>query len=163
MKLILGFLFTLELVAKTHAHAGCGTHAPSMRERLLDQHRMQHSQRSRRQLIDENFTCQDLCKQCIQIDVYFHMMALPLLDYLIVLPHPTSAVQEYLKGSADTALFESFTSIDEMNALINQQMEILNERYKDTPFSFIRRDPISNAIVPNLDWANFMYGTCAGG
>jgi len=125
-----------------------------------------------RHLVASN--CTELCKQCIEIPVYFHLSGYPLDDDqdtkngTWVLPHPRSefrSLQEELAivsgtGSHALPFIEDgrFSSVSDIYKLIQNNMDVLNRRYVDTPFVFrwLNTDP-SQAKVAVARKNAFMF------
>lgn len=95
--------------------------------------------------------CSELCQQCIEIPVYFHLSGFPLdrndnaSEWVI--PHPTNEfrlLREELANVSGDRLNASlpviapgrFSNITEIYKLIQDNMDVLNRRYRKTPFSF---------------------------
>lgn len=98
--------------------------------------------------------CNDICKQCINIETYFHLVAFPIKEGgNYILPHPTSLVQ-----SSNWTNIKSFTSVTKMmNVLIDQQMIVLNDAYSKTSFQFTHMNRNRSSVISNSFYANYSY------
>jgi hypothetical protein len=134
----------------------CGTESPSKALAALDGARgnlfKQKKQGARRSQAE---SCEDLCKQCIEIAVYVHLLQFAGQDFGLdfdFIPHPTNAVDVVVSNlTAMTA--DDFTSIEEMLVLVDDQITMMNEYYANTPFFFTQMD--SPSVTVNTDWARY--------
>ena len=112
-------------------------------------------------------SCEELCKQCIEIDVHFHLSGFPLNsndeNSEWVIPHPTEEfilLREELanvtRAGGDEPLQVilpgRFSNTTEIYRLIQDNMDVLNRRYAETPFSFrwVNSDPaVAQVAVKN--------------
>lgn len=128
---------------------------------------MQSSARNRRLVAP---SCQDLCKQCIEIDVFFHLAGYRLGGSNIstpwMIPHPTDEfrlLREEIKNSTTEgkALPEilpgRFSSVEDICRLIQANIDLLNNLYVDTPFRFrwVNDDPGQAEVGIQNNWAFF--------
>jgi Pregnancy-associated plasma protein-A len=162
-----------------HDHTGdgiiteCGTEPPSKVQAALDIARgdlfknKKHG-RSRRAQAE---SCQDLCKQCIEIEVYVHFMQFAGQDFGLdfdFIPHPTSSVERlllYFEWGCDVSDFvpDDFTSIEYMRERVDDQIAILNKYYANTPFFFTQMERDSQAsVTTNTDWARYAFDEWEG-
>jgi hypothetical protein len=146
------------------AHFNCGTRDPSPFEQRLDQVRINHFKQSTegRRLITDS--CEELCVQCVEIDVYFHLSAVPAPSAddsdRFFFPHPLESVDRF--AESDTTLtIEDFASLQGIYSLIDDNMRVLNERYAESPFTFTWRnsDPASASVSVNTDLVDFVVDT----
>ena len=101
-------------------------------------------------------SCEELCNQCIEIDVYFHLSGFPLdskdENSKWVIPHPTEEFILLRKELANSTTRDEplpviasgrFSNITEIYRLIQDNMNVLNRRYAETPFIFrwVNSDP----------------------
>lgn len=147
-----------------HEHAaheeGCGVRQPTTYEKNLDRLRMnalfQNKNATEVDLKNDYHertllspSCKELCKQCIEIKVYFHLSGYPLVrgneSSGWVIPHPTDQfiiLREELANATQTRESipfvdpDRFSSIEHVYELIQDNMAVLNSRYADTPFVF---------------------------
>jgi hypothetical protein len=146
------------------AHFNCGTRDPSPFEQRLDQVRINHFKQSTegRRLITDS--CEELCVQCVEIDVYFHLSAVSVPtdngSDQIIFPHPLESVDRLFAGDT-TLTIEDFASLQGIYNLIDENMRVLNERYAGSPFVFTWRnsDPASASISTNGNLVQFIADT----
>lgn len=157
---------TLLLQRSTPAFSKCGTKDPSPFEQRLDQIRIKHlknSPQGRRLIAD---SCEDLCTQCVEIDVYFHLSAIPIPtddgsgSEQFIFPHPLESVAR-LATSDEILAIEGFASLQDIYSVIDTNMQVLNERFAVSPFVFTRRntDPASASVSANPDMVDLVVDT----
>lgn len=105
-------------------------------------------------------SCEELCKQCITIDVYFHLVVQPIGTNSFVVPHPEETMARF-RADADadakqsSTVFENydFSTVPEIYEKIATNMRVLNERYADTTFRFEwKNDDVNQpSLVRNAD------------
>ena len=100
----------------------------------LERHHHHHSKHNLLRQLQPTSTCEDLCKQCIEIDTKFHLMVLSNSTGGYAMPHPTETVLRLPED--DTLTLENFTSVEEYLPFVEEQMIVLNQAYADTPFRF---------------------------
>ena len=141
-----------EDISSSTSNYGCGAKALSVKDervqrlRLssLQQQQQQHDnhpvrQRGRRrQLLPTS--CQDLCRQCIQVPVKLHMLVLEQDGGgHVVVPHPTAVVTPLLleaaSPSADSLALQ-LSSPSDIADMFGQNVQLLNRAFADTPFYF---------------------------
>ena len=141
----------------------CRTSVPGYSERRLDQARMQllpkmraikqqkntSLQKSHRSLVSGSQSCEELCRQCIEIETYFHLFTIPVSGGGFVVPHPTSIAYSFSTVSAN------FTTIEEVNLMIDRQMIVLNDAYSMTPFRFKLINRNNASVSTNVKYTNF--------
>ena len=151
-----------------HQHGeGCGVRHPTTFEKNLDHLRMnalflgkKDNDQENRKLLSPS--CTELCKQCIEVPVYFHLSGFPLSSRNEssewVIPHPTDEfilLREELsnasnaKGPFPVVAPGRFSSIEHVYQLIQDNMDVLNRRYADTPFLFqwVNSDPAEAQVA----------------
>lgn len=96
-------------------------------------------------------SCDELCKQCITVETYFHLIALPTPGRNFILPHPTSSVM------SSNWTVKSFTTVETMNTLIDKQMVVINKVYSKSPFQFNHTNRNTPSIISNGFYANYSY------
>ena len=154
------FLYMVVIVRSHNHHHDkeikeCGTVAPSRAMAAWDIARgdlfkKKHGRR------DQAQSCADLCKQCIEIEVAVHYLLFAGKDFNLdfdFIPHPT-ATADYVIESNDTSLTAgNFTSIEDMALLAKKQIDLMNEKYADTPFYFTHME--RDTVTVNTDWARY--------
>lgn len=153
--LLLCLLALLPLVTLVDGHGTlhCGTQNPDMAFAALDAARVsllkaKHGRRAQLQ------TCDELCTACIEVPVYFHLLLFDGEDFDFI-PHPSAAVQQYLDG--ETVSEDDFSSVEDLNEIIDAQVQVLNEQYANTPFFFTLQDPGNPSLAVNTDWARYAF------
>jgi hypothetical protein len=155
---------TLLLQRSTPAFSKCGTKDPSPFEQRLDQIRIKHlknSPQGRRLIAD---SCEDLCVQCVEVDVYFHLSALPVPTgdggKQFIFPHPLESVAR-IYAFDPTVTADDFASLQDIYNLIDTNMQVLNERYAESPFVFTWKnaDPASASVSANPDMVDLVVDT----
>jgi hypothetical protein len=155
---------TLLLQRSTPAFSKCGTKDPSPFEQRLDQIRIKHlknSPQGRRLIAD---SCEDLCVQCVEVDVYFHLSALPVPtddgSEQFIFPHPLESVAR-IYAFDTTVTVDDFASLQDIYNLIDTNMQVLNERYAESPFVFTWKnaDPASASVSANPDMVDLVVDT----
>jgi hypothetical protein len=157
---------TVLLQRSTPAFSNSVTKDPSPFEQRLDQIRIKHlknSPQGRRLIAD---SCEDLCTQCVEIDVYFHLSAIPIPtddgsgSEQFIFPHPLESVAR-LATSDEILAIEGFASLQDIYSVIDTNMQVLNERFAVSPFVFTRRntDPASASVSANPDMVDFALET----
>ena len=117
----------------------CGTEVPSVQQEIFNQLRVNAFQtvtdgtyERRRNL--QTKSCNELCDQCIEIEVYLHLIATNF-GFGPVLPHPTSAVLKAEQNINDVTL-RDFTTTQEILAMFEENIKVVNKAYSGTPFQF---------------------------
>jgi hypothetical protein len=174
--LLLLFVSTLAegKVTTQHTIELCGTRDLTPLERQLDQRRMtalfanSGENDPRRKLTVPS--CTELCKQCIVVDTYFHLSGYHLdfnnASFGWVIPHPTDEFrvlkQEIANKTASPEVMTSgrFSSIEDIYQLIENNMNVLNTLYAETPFLFrwINSDPSKANVHVENEFAFFYAG-----
>jgi hypothetical protein len=101
-------------------------------------------------------TCEELCTQCIEIPVNFHLMLLPVVDSDgtsgSVIPWPSEVVEQYFNdpSSVSASDFGSQSTIEDM---LQAQEEVLNLGFAKTPFRF----KLSSQITGSVDETWVLY------
>lgn len=156
MKLI-GCVLLSSMAISTHvqAHVKCGTEAPDpitagIEETRLRRFKENHSGGRKLQYQ----TCDELCKRCIEIPVAFHLTGVADANGTPRIAHPTYVMMEYFDGSPLNIPDSLWTTYDQLKESIDQQMDILNESFANTPFYFtlLSADP---EILVNSDWTRY--------
>lgn len=142
-------------------------------EREFDRRRMaslfSKNQEERRLLVA---SCEELCKQCIEIDVYFHLSGYRVdknnASSAWMIPHPTDEFRRYrdqLRNRTDNRVFPEvepgrFSSVADIYPLIEANMELLNNLYANTPFRFrwVNNDPSTATVGIQNNFAFFYAG-----
>jgi hypothetical protein len=145
-------------------------------EKRLDQLRMNslftndNTQNDRRLLVP---SCEELCKQCIEIDVYFHLSGYPVDSQnestAWMIPHPTHEFRRYQdqvrNRTGDMTIYPEvepgrFSSPKDIYALIEANMQLMNELYADTPFRFrwVNNDPETATVGVQRNYMFFYAG-----
>lgn len=144
--LLLGIL--LLLVVPTHGHEGhhhghgdhCWVDDVTLAEMARDEARMKRIQKTeagRRQL--QKLSCNEVCNQCIDIDTYFHFMALTPGGGIPA--HPSESVERLLNNEGGLSL-EDFTTVGGMIDIVANNIAYTNSQLVGTPFrlNFIDTD-----------------------
>jgi len=136
------------------ANLGCGADVPSQAAQVLDQALMERLNRASegRKLVLKS--CEELCDQCITVDVYIHFHVFRLDDGTEVVPHPEVSVFEYKNGNRDITE-ANFTSLEDMLATIDGQMTFLNDKFSGSPFRFDFKNRDSVTLICNDDWVDY--------
>lgn len=104
-------------------------------------------------------SCTELCKQCIEIPTYFHLSGYSLdkknLSRPWIIPHPSTdmwTLKQELGNQSLTGVsvsLDQFSSIEEVYQMIFDNMQVLNNRYADTPFRFrwMNTDPTQASVA----------------
>ena len=142
------FLGILLLVVPTHGHEdhhrGHGDHCwvddVTLADMARDEARMKRIQKTeagRRQL--QKLSCNEVCNQCIDIDTYFHFMALTPGGGTP--PHPSESVERLLSGD-ETLSPADFTTVGGMIDIVANNIAYTNSQLVGTPFklNFIDTD-----------------------
>jgi hypothetical protein len=138
----------------------CGTESPNPVLAALDVARVNLFKKKKKQegRIAQAESCDELCKQCIEIEVYIHFMQFAGQDFGLdydFIPHPRDAVQ-LLVDFGDTSLtVDDWTSVDDMLLLVDEQVVMLNKYYANTPFFFKHMERDNPSVTVNSDWARY--------
>lgn len=141
-----------------HGHkTRCGFQPPDAINTSLDEARLDRLRRDKehggRKL--QYDSCEQLCKQCITIQTAFHLTGIrDVVESQPRIPHPTLAAGDYFDGFGDFVQPESWTTYEYLLLLIGEQMNVLNDSFRDTPFGF-EMLPVSPTILVNDDWTRF--------
>ena len=115
-------------------------------------------QRRRRKLFPTS--CEELCDQCIDIDLRLTMVAIELTSgYLI--PHPTYALEFLVYGFEVTAA--DFSQPSDIATLFRDNVGVLNNAYQGTPFRFNWDGSYQIAINTNATFDGFGHLEELGG
>lgn len=132
-----------------HHHHGsfCGAKDPSVEESLEEVTRIKafRKESSRRRLYP--VSCQQLCDQCVEITVNMHILMVPI-QFGSFIPHPTKSYQRWNQGKSVSAT--EFSTASDVEKIFSENLDLLNDIYKGTPFKFNLKDVTRTA---NLDWA----------
>lgn len=79
--------------------------------------------------------CEELCDQCIEIQIRLNLLVVETDDGPRV-PHPFSAVQQLQQNDWSTVDWGEFSSPDEITVLFEKNMKVLNSAFAGTPFNF---------------------------
>jgi hypothetical protein len=136
----------------------CGTEPPDPVLAALDVARVNLFKQKKGGRIAQAESCDELCKQCIEIEMYIHFLQFAGQDFGLdydFMPHPREAVQ-LLVDFGDTSLTEDdWTSVDDMLLLMDEQVVILNKYFADTPFFFTHMERDDPSVTVNTDWARY--------
>ena len=149
---LLPLLLSFFLLVAVDAHEKCATNEPSLEQSSRDLARMKKwAKTNERKLIAQS--CDELCNQCIPIDIYFHINVLKdaTSPTGYVVPHPFRAVDNLLEKGGASVTLEDFSDIEQINEFITFQVKVLNARFKDTPFRFVHKNPQGPTINANND------------
>lgn len=152
-----------------HRHDGeivikkaCGTESPNKALAALDVARGNLLKKKKKQNHDgrraQAESCEELCKQCIEIEVYVHFMEAAGQDFGLdfdFIPHPTEALELLVNFGNTSVTANDFTSVEDMTVLVDEQMVMMNQYYADTPFFFTLMEPDDPSITVNTDWARY--------
>ena len=81
--------------------------------------------------------CNELCNQCNNIPIYAHFIGFE--DFL---PHPYSSVEQFLFDGVPVENL-TFTSVDQMALLLQENVDHVNWQFRDTAFRFTLMEEIS--------------------
>ncbi|CAB9502047.1 Extracellular metalloprotease [Seminavis robusta] len=152
----------------------CGTRDLTAFERQLDLQRMtalfgSPSDHQGRKLALP--PCEELCKQCIEIDTYFHLSGYPLDNQnessAWVIPHPSDEfrmLRQELRNKTinnediDISSPGRFSTVHDIYQLIQDTVNVINTRYADSPFKFnwMNSDPANSTVHVRNSFA-FVY------
>ena len=114
----------------------CGVEHVHRLDAALDQARMKRfinaPQIRHRNRNLQKLTCNELCVECITIEVVFHLMT---LDFggTEVIPHPSSVMRQF--DDQDTSITAaSFTSLNDMTTILRNQISVANDALRGSPF-----------------------------
>ena len=117
----------------------CGTEIPSLQQEMINQVRLNAfgavtdgTYDRRRKLQTES--CDELCKQCIEIEVYLHLIGTDL-GFGPVIPHPQSALSRS-QENVDDVTIEDFATAEEIIAMFEENIDVVNKAFLETPFRF---------------------------
>lgn len=117
----------------------CGTEVPSLEKERIDQlrvdafHAVTDGTYDRRRKLQTE-SCDELCNQCIEIEVYLHIIGTDL-GFGPIIPHPESAVERARRNVNDVTV-DDFATGKEIIAMFEENIKVVNEAYSDTPFRF---------------------------
>jgi hypothetical protein len=135
----------------------CGTETPSRKHQLLDQARMLGFKKRAaaaaarpggRKLLGE--TCEELteiCDQCVNIQTYFHFLAVPDPDFGFVLPHPIDPFD----FDGDFSALQDTTTLETMLSMAQDNVDLVNRLFQGTPFRFTFMAE-EYTISTEIDW-----------
>jgi hypothetical protein len=151
------FALLLPMTAVVHGITSCGTQSPDKAFATLDRARMNLIKETKHGRRTQIKTCDELCKGCIEVQTYFHLLLFKGDDGIDdFIPHPTTAVELYLADNT-TLTSENFTSVDAMLGVIDAQIDVLNEHFADTPFYFTLMNPGAPSVTANTNWSRFAW------
>ena len=114
--------------------------------------RRRHRRHRHRQLTLNN--CEGLCDQCIEIETRVHLVKAKHGTWTVI-PHPTAAYEQLLSNDTDTSLFETnFSTLEDIQALFQDNVQVLNQAFRGTPFRFRFNATASQSIV-HTEWTNY--------
>ena len=127
---------------QNHHHGDwCGTKHLSLQEEQMQQLRVQafrhHTSPNggeNRRLLPQ--TCQELCDQCVEIQVRLNLLILETDDHGPRAPHPTNLVNQLQKRDWSNVQWDKFSTPDDVAVLFEGNMKILNSAFSETPFRF---------------------------
>jgi hypothetical protein len=145
-------------VAQGHLHAAsdggkvhrCGAKDATLSEAAIEQLRIQAFQAdpgNRRHLQVDS--CDNLCDQCIEIEVTLVLAAVENLDDPFV-PHPNAAIDRLILQDP-TITVEDFSTTADIIALFEQNMAVVNAAFVGTPFRFGYAGIDATTVVPNTE------------
>lgn len=121
---------------------------------LADHVRMQRRQ--------ETITCDTLCRGCIEVDVYFHVLGFNVTNLegqnVTVVPYPARTAVEYFElldegGESPLDPEEFFLPERLLPGALEAQMEVLNNAFKDTPFRFRYANQGTETLTDEIVWS----------
>jgi hypothetical protein len=154
-------LLQMAVIVASHNHyhgdevMKCGTKSPNTTMVALDIARgnlfkKKHGRRAQAQ------SCEDLCEKCIEIQVYIHFMQFAGQDVGLdfdFIPHPTLNVVNLWLYNDTSLTVDDFTSVEDMLDLVDKQIDVMNEKYADTPFFFTHMERDNPSVTVNTEWA----------
>jgi hypothetical protein len=90
--MILRYLALLQMSVVVHGITNCGTQSPDKAFATLDRARMNLIKETKHGRRTQIKTCDELCKGCIEVQTYFHLLLFEGDDGFDFIPHPASAV-----------------------------------------------------------------------
>lgn len=96
-------------------------------------------------------TCDQLCDQCIEIDVNLHMTSIVVGQTLNLIPHPTDIVNRINQGGTAPGI-DQFSTPQEIGAIFQANIDVVNQAYSGTPFRF-RFAQERTTVTENTAWA----------
>ena len=141
------------LQTSAHEHgrvhgARCGYRTPSKTDHLVTSLRIAGMNDIRRRRLQHE-EVDELCDQCIGIEVRFHII-LAEHNGIPFVPHPFEAADAYFNDGAPFNP-DSFSSIEDMYELFQDNIEVTNEDFAGTPFFFCF-NPDESKTITNTDW-----------
>ena len=142
--------------AHAHHHHGaddhrCATAEPQLRDQLVERLRFQGAfggRENRRLLLTD---CNQLCDQCIEIEVNLHLILGNVTGFGVLVPHPTDVVLDLLNGRPGSR--QDLSTAQDIVALFEDNIAVVNRAYQGTPFRF-RFTPEGTTTTVNNDWSN---------
>ena len=117
----------------------CGTEFPSLEQEMMNQVRVNAFQavtdgtyERRRKLQTES--CDELCDQCIEIEVYLHLIATDL-GFGSIIPHPASTLDKAKQNINDVTIMD-FSTKGQIVAMFEENIRVVNEAFSGTLFRF---------------------------
>ena len=137
-----------------HAGHDCGTATPSQHKAVVDQLRL-------RAAFDDNHggrrlqvptACTEMCEQCIEVEVYLHLILGNLTSLGPIIPHPTEVVLDLI-NDVPGATTADLSTEDDINNLFQNNVDIVNQAFVGTPFRFRFVREATTQTISN-DWSN---------
>ena len=111
-------------------------------------HRQRHLQMG---LLTDNCTeIVKACRHCISIKMNLHLTTFNRSGYELI-PHPTQTIIAMNQGQSLTV--NDFSSITTIQQLFADNIEVVNNAFEETPFSFVW-DPLDTTVSNNATWVD---------
>ena len=163
-KNVISFVWCLTVITafgcEAHGRLPCGTPPRRVSDRRVEDIRIEGSRRRyhrQRNLQTESY--EELCDQCIEIDVHFHLVLAELRGgFGPFIPHPLNSTT--FSEINETIIPEledlEFSTQEDILELVEATMNVTNRSFRGTPFRF-RWRPENTQTRINVGWNNYAF------
>eukprot|EP00977_Amphora_coffeiformis_P009504 scaffold2193_cov171-Amphora_coffeaeformis.AAC.10 len=138
-------------------HHRCATAEPTLRDQLFERLRFdgafgkknnRRRNNNRRVLFETD--CTQLCNQCIEIGVNLHLIGWDVQGEVEpFIPHPTDTLLAFVGGTASR---QDLSTADDIIALFQANVGVVNRAFEGTPFRFTFT-PSTTTTTANNEWS----------